>query len=269
MTPENLFTLFNTYLAPLVWKLIGALAIWIIGGWIIKLLGKVLHRSLLLRKVDATLTRYIESIVNVALKILLIIIILGVLGIETTSFAAVLAAVGLAIGTAWGGLLANFAAGAFLITLRPFKVGDVITAAGITGEVKEIGLFATTIDSGDNVRVYVGNNKLFSDSIVNYTATPFRRVDLTAQIAHGVDPQQAIQRLKERVAQIPNVVKDPAPSIEILTFNEWGTVIAVRPYSSNANYWQVFFDTNKAIAEVGAQAGYPTPEQRLAVRQLN
>jgi len=261
------FTSFvSTYIVPLVWKILAAIVIWIVGGWIVKWVGRLVGRSLLARKVDPTLSRYIKSGTTVLLRMLIIIAIFGVLGIETTSFAALLAALGLAIGAALSGLLANFAAGIFMLVLRPFKVGDMISAGGITGDVKEIGMFVTTLDTVDNVRVYVGNNKLFSDSIHNYTTNAYRRVDLVAQLDHSVDPQGAIRLLSERVAAIPNVRPNPAPSVEILTFNERGTVIAVRPFCHNNDYWQVYFDTNRAIAEVGATAGYAVPEAHIATR---
>ena len=124
-------------------------------GWVITLAGGLTSKAMGARNVDPTLTRYTEAVVKVALRIALIIAILGVMGVETTSFAALLAAAGIAIGAAWSGLLANFAAGAFLMVLRPFKVGDMITAGGVTGDVLEIGVFATTLQTGDNVRVYV------------------------------------------------------------------------------------------------------------------
>lgn len=247
------------YLIPVGLKLIGALAVWVIGGWIISAVGGLTSRSLVSQKVDPTLIKYIDSAVRGVLRLVLIIAILGVFGVETTSFAALLAAAGLAIGAAWSGLLANFAAGVFLVVLRPFRVGEWISAAGVTGEVKEIGMFATTLDTPDNVRVTIGNNKLFSDNIVNYSINSVRRVDLKAQIANGVDAQDAIARLGVRVSRIANVASNPAPSVEILEFNPAGTVIAVRPYTNNEHYWQVYFDTNKAIQEVCTEAGYPVP----------
>ena len=261
-------TFVNTFLVPFGWKLAGAAAVWIFGGWVIKLLRAALGRTLLARNVDSTLAKYVEASANVMLKLLLFIAILSVLGIETTSFAALLAALGIAIGAAWSGLLANFAAGLFLMVLRPFKVGDMITAAGVTGDVREIGLFVTALDTVENVRVYVGNNKLFSDTIHNYTTNPHRRVDLTAQLAHSVNPHDAIKRLSAKVAGIPNVLAKPAPSVEILTFTERGAVLAVRPYCHNNDYWQVFFDTNKAINDVGGEAGYAVPESRTAMRNV-
>jgi small conductance mechanosensitive channel len=256
---DQISYLFNLYMVPLVWKLLSAVVVWIVGGWLIQAAQAALGRALAARQIDPTLTKYIEGGANITLRVLVVIAILGVLGIETTSFAALLAAVGVAIGAAWAGLLANFAAGVFLIVLRPFKVGDAIAAGGVTGDVREIGLFVTTIDTADNIRVYVGNNKIFSDSIQNFTANPYRRVDVTAQMAHGVNIYDAIQRLHARVVQIPNVAPSPAPCIEILELDQWGAVLAVRPFCSNAHYWQVYFDVNKAIVDVCTEAGYAVP----------
>lgn len=266
VTQANQFI--TQYLVPFGWKILGAIAVWIVGGWIAKFIGRAFGRALAIRNVDPTLGRYLEVSANVLMKVLVLIAVFGVLGIETTSFAALLAAIGVAIGAAWAGLLANFAAGIFLMTLRPFKVGDMITVAGVTGDVKEIGLFVTALDTVENVRIYVGNNKIFADTIHNYTTNAYRRVDLTAQVAHSVDPYDAIRRLSESVAAIANVLAQPAPSVEILAFNEFGTVIAVRPFCHNNHYWQVFFDANKAIADVGGKAGYATPERRVAMRTL-
>jgi small conductance mechanosensitive channel len=174
----------------------------------------------------------------------------------------------LAIGTAWAGLLANFAAGAFLLVLRPFKVGDFISAGGITGTVHEIGLFVTSFDTPDNVRTFVGNSKIFSDTIQNFTANPFRRVELTAQISGAANPQLAITRLKSRLAEVPNVCKTPAPDVTILTFNPFGPVLAVRPYCHNNHYSQVYFDANMAIREVLGDTAFPAPKYPLAVAEL-
>jgi small conductance mechanosensitive channel len=272
MNPESLVTeathFANTYLIPFGWRILGAIAVWVVGSWVVRFIAAAFGRMLAARHVDPTLGRYLEASANVLMKILVLIAAFGVLGIETTSFAALIAAIGIAIGAAWAGLLSNFAAGIFLMTLRPFKVGDMITVAGVTGDVKEIGLFVTALDTVDNVRIYVGNNKVFSDTIHNYTTNPYRRVDLKAQIAHGVDPHDAIRRLSERVAKIPNVMAQPAPSVQILEFNPMGAAIAVRPYCHNSHYWQVYFDTNKAISDVCGEAGYAIPETRYALRNL-
>ena len=155
--------------------------------------------------VDPTLTKYLGSIVAIALNIVLVLGILGYFGIQTTSFAALLAGAGVAIGVAWSGLLGNFAAGAFMLILRPFKVGDFVSIGGVTGTVHELGLFGTTVITPDNVVTIVGNGKIFGDTIQNFSALPVRRVDRTAQLAKGVDPVDAIARFKAAVARIPNV----------------------------------------------------------------
>jgi len=264
----QLDSLVRVYLLPLGWKLAGAVAVWIVGGWIVRLIRAALGRFLVARHVDATLITYLDASANVLMKVLVLVAVLGVMGIETTSFAALLAAVGVAIGAAWAGLLSNFAAGIFLMVLRPFKVGDFITAGGVTGTVREIGMFVTAIDTPDNVRVHVGNGKVFSDSIQNFSTNAYRRVDLTAQLAHGVDPHDAMARLRARLVRIPNVMPDPAPSVEILTFTPLGPVLAVRPFCNNTHYWQVYFEANRAIAEVGGEAGYPVPNAHYTVRSI-
>jgi small conductance mechanosensitive channel len=240
-------------------KLLGAFALWWAGRWLIGLAVRLIQTALTVRQIDATLQRYLASIIGVVLNIVLVIGILGFFGFETTSFAALLAAAGLAIGAAWSGLLSNFAAGAFLMVLRPFKVGDYISGGGVEGTVRELGLFSTTIIAPDNVVTLVGNGKLMGDTLKNYSAAPYRRVDRLAQIDHGVDPADAIARLKARLSTIPNVLAEPAPDVEILDFNPMGAQLAVRPYCHTDHFWQVWFDTNRVIREEFSRAGYAVP----------
>jgi small conductance mechanosensitive channel len=218
------------------------------------------------QKIDPTLIRYINNTVAAILNIVLVVAILGFFGVETTSFAALVAAAGVAIGMAWSGLLANFAAGVFLIILQPFKVGDFVIAGGVMGTVEEVGLFVTSINTLDNIRNIVGNAKIFGDVIQNFSTNAFRRVDLTAQLSHGVDPHRAIAMLQAGLKKIPNVMTDPAPSVEILTFNLAGPVLAVRPFCNNKDYWQVYFDTNMLIKDSFTTAGFSVPEQHYMVR---
>ena len=246
-------------------KVVGAIVLWVIGRKLIEFGRRMVVRSLKY-PFDQTVATYIGTAVSVILNIALIIAILGFFGIETTSFAALLAGVGVAIGAAWSGLLANLAAGVFLLVLRPFKVGDFISAGGTLGTVDEIGLFVTTMTTLDNVRTFVGNGKVLGDNIQNFTANPYRRVDLVAQLDNSVSHTDAIRLLKERLRRIPNVVAEPAPDVEILTFTPLGPVLAVRPYCHNEHYWQVYFDTNRAIREVGGDAGFPAPQQHVFVR---
>jgi small conductance mechanosensitive channel len=256
----------TTVLTTVGLRLLGAIAIWIVGRWLIALVLRMMGTGLRKQQIDPTLIRYIHSAVAAVLNIVLVIAILGLFGVETTSFAALIAAAGVAIGVAWSGLLSNFAGGVFLVILQPFKVGDFIAASGVAGTVEEIGLFVTTIHTADNVKTIVGNGKIFADTIQNFSANPYRRVELTAQLAHGVDPQAAIALLKPALLQVPNVMGEPAPDVEILTFNLLGTVLAVRPYCNNEHYWQVYFDTNRLIHDTFARAGFPVPEQHYAVR---
>jgi small conductance mechanosensitive channel len=249
-------------------KIAGAIVVWVVGRWLIGLAMRLLSAGLTRQHVEATLIRYLISFLTIALNIVLVVAILGYFGLETTSFAALLAGAGLAIGAAWAGLLSNFAAGAFLLMFRPFKVGDYILAGGVEGTVHEIGLFTTTIHTPDNVVTLVGNTKIFSDNIKNYSANPYRRVELVAQLAHSVDPADAVTRLKPALAQIPNVLAKPEPDVEILAFTERGPVLAVRPYCNNAHYWQVYFDTNEAIRRTFAGAAYPVPEAHIARRAV-
>lgn len=267
MYVETIVSFLSTQGVDFGLKLLGALAAWVIGRWIIGLVLKGFNAAVSRgKKIDSTLAKYLTSILNVVLNIVLVLAILDIFGVRTTSFAALLAGAGLAIGTAWGGLLTHFAAGVFMQVLRPFKVGDFVQAGGITGTVHEVGLFGTTIITPDNVLTIVGNNKVFSESIQNFSALPHRRVECTAKIANSVDANDAIARLKEAVAKIPNVMKSPAPDVEILSFTPEGPLLCVRPYAHTDHYWQVYFDTHKAVVSTFGAAGYPVPETPLAPR---
>jgi small conductance mechanosensitive channel len=251
--------LFLTTATDVGLKVLAAVAFWVIGRWLIGVAVGMVRASLERQKVDPTVLRYVGSIVTVTLNILLVIGILGYFGIQTTTFAALIAAAGVAIGMAWSGLLAHFAAGAFLVVLRPMKVGDFVTVAGVTGTVTELGLFTTIVNTPDNVQTIIGNNKVFSDTIQNFTTNPFRRVDLKCQLSGAADHQAAMALLREKIATIPNVLAEPKVDVEILDFTLVGPVLAVRPYCHNDNYWQVYFDTNRMIREALGEAGFPAP----------
>ena len=216
--------LFITTATDIGLKILGAIAFWVIGRWLINLAVRLVRTSLERQKVDPTVLRYLGSVITVTLNILLVVGILGYFGIQTTTFAALIAAAGVAIGMAWSGLLSNFAAGAFLVVLRPIKVGDFVTIAGVTGTVTEMGLFTTTINTPDNIQTVIGNGKIFGDTIQNYSHNPFRRVDLKCQLAGGADHQAAMALLREKVGAIANVLADPKVDVEILEFNLVGHV---------------------------------------------
>ncbi|WP_296873371.1 mechanosensitive ion channel family protein [Tibeticola sp.] len=269
MNTEVIWTFLSTQGADFALKVLGALAAWVVGRWLIGIVVALIGRALEAgKRVDATLIQYLKSIISVLLTLVLVLAILDIFGVHTTSFAALFAGAGLAIGAAWSGMLGNFAAGVFLQVLRPYKVGDFISAAGVTGTVKELGLFATTIVTPDNVLTVVGNNKVIADTIQNYSAEPYRRVDCVAKVANSVDAQDAIARLRPAIAAIPNVRTTPAPDIEILQFTPEGPLLCVRPYTHTDHYWQVYFDTHKAIVATFGAAGYPVPETPVAHRMV-
>ena len=267
MDTAALKQLLSTTVTELGIKILAALAFWFIGRWLIGRVVAVMRAALNRNHVDPTLIKYLGSIVAVALNITLVLGILGYFGIQTTSFAALLAGAGVAIGAAWSGMLGNFAAGAFMLILRPFKVGDFVSVGGVTGTVHELGLFGTTIVTPDNVLTVVGNGKIFADTIQNFSALPVRRVERTAQLAGGVDPLDAIARFKAAVAKIPNVATDPAPEVNLLDMTLVGPVISVRPYTNTEHYWQVYFDTNEMIVRVCREAGWPAPTPTQIIRQ--
>ena len=268
MNIESIKTFLGTTAIDIALKVLAALAFWIIGRWLIGRVIALMQAAMNRNHVDPTLTKYLGSIIAIALNIALVLGILGYFGIETTSFAALLAGAGVAIGAAWSGLLGNFAAGAFMLILRPFKVGDFVSIGGTVGTVHELGLFGTTIVTPDNVMTLIGNGKIFGDTIQNFSVLPVRRVERIAQLAHGVDPLDAIARLKAAVALIPNVSKDTPPEVNLLDMKLEGPQIAVRPYTHTDHYWQVYFDTNEAIIKVCQEAGWPVPSALHQVRQI-
>jgi small conductance mechanosensitive channel len=259
MDMQGIQQFLSTTLFDLGVKVVAALAFWFVGRWLIARVISLIQAAMNRNHVDPTLTKYLGSIVAVALNIALVLGILGYFGIQTTSFAAMLAGAGVAIGAAWSGLLGNFAAGAFMLILRPFKVGDFVSIGGVVGTVHELGLFGTSIVTPDNVHTLIGNGKIFGDTIQNFSSLPARRVERVAQLAAGVDPIDAIARLKAAVAQIPNISTAMPPEVNLLDMKLEGPVIAVRPYTHTDHYWQVYFDTNEAIVRVCREAGWPAP----------
>ena len=250
---------------PLLLKAVGALVVWFLGRTVIGGFRKVLDMALQRRQLDATLIRYIGSLFTGSLTLLLMIGILGLMGVETTSFAALLAAAGIAIGAAWAGLLANFAAGVFLLVLRPFRVGEEISAAGVVGVVQEIGLFATTLDTGDNLRISVGNNQLFGGNIINYSHHPHRKLTVKVPLVHGAaDVRLLMRAFVERVAVVPGVQEQPTPAVEVVEFTLQGPVLAVGVHCKHTQFGQVQAAVCEAVAELLQAAGYAAPPAQPA-----
>ena len=263
----NVLNLVQGVLVPFLFKLAGAVVIWLVANSLIRLGLRVLRRTFVRSRLDATLISYLINIAGALLRVVLVVAILGFFGVQTASFAALLAGAGVAIGAAWSGLLGDFAAGVFLQLFRPFNVGDQVRAAGVQGVVVEIDMFVTTLTSADNVRCIVPNGKIFSDVIENYSAHPYRRVDLFAQLDPSADVAEAILLLREGLRGVANQYPGLDGTVDLLEINDRGPRLAVRPYAIAGEYGQVLFDTNRMIAEVLQRHGIPVPRAPVVIDQ--
>ena len=243
-------TLVATSVVPFLSKLLGALALWVVGGWLIRLGTRLMRQAMRHSSLDPTMAGYLVNITAVILRVILVVAILGFFGIPTASFAALLAGAGVAIGAAWSGMLGNFAAGVFLQMFRPFSVGDVICAAGVTGTVEEIGMFVSSILAADHVRNIVPNSKLFGDTIQNFSSHAYRRVDLTLQLDQGADVDRAMDLIRGALRGIDHQVEGLAPELVVLEINAWGPKLAVRPYALSSHFVQVRAECNRILAEL-------------------
>jgi small conductance mechanosensitive channel len=253
----------TTTIVPALGRIIIAILAWVIGRRVIGFVIDLLRKNLQKQKMDPTAANYLTSALGVLLTIGLVLGIVSLFGIETTSFAALLAGAGLALGAAVSGLLAHFAAGVLMLIFRPFKVGDAISAGGANGVVKEIGLLTTTLDTADNVRVMVGNNKIFSDNIVNFSANPHRTAITKVEIDGSHDHNQVIKLLENAARAIPNVLATPAPAASIADLKA-GPVIGVAVNCHNDHFIQVSGDLNRVVKETLAanNIGAPVPAMR-------
>jgi len=228
-------------------KLIGAIVVFIIGIWIIKLLIKGFGKMLNKRKTDETLKPFLKSIVGALLKIMLLISVLGMVGIEMTSFIAILGAVGLAVGLALSGTLQNFAGGVMLMIFKPFKVGDYIDAQGYTGIVSEIQIFNTILKSLDNKTIIIPNGGLSTSSMTNYSTEPTRRVDWTFGIGYGDDVSKTKEVIKKLCDEDSRILKNPESFIAVSELGDSSVNFAVRAWVKADDYWGVFFDMNEKV----------------------
>ncbi len=226
-----------------------ALAIFIVGKVIAKLITGLTRKALRRTKADEMLVGFVGNIVYGVLIALVMIAAISHLGVETTSLAAVIAAAGLAIGLALQGSLSNFASGVMIIAFRPFKTGDFVEAAGVSGSVKEISLFNTIILTGDNKTVIVPNGNVIGNSIINYSSQKTRRVDMVFGIGYDDDIKKAKAVLTEIVTKDKRVLKDPAPTVAVSELGDSSVNFVVRPWVATADYWAVYFDTHEAVKE--------------------
>lgn len=242
-------------------KIAGAIVFYIIGTWIIGKLVSIIRKVLLKRDYDASLQTFLLSLVKVVFTILLLITLAGILGVDTTAFSALIVGAGVAIGSALNGTLGNFAGGVMMLIFKPFKVGDMIEAQGITGVVTEQGVFSTTVLTADNKTVYVPNGALSTGVITNYTTYGNLRVDLTMAISAAQDIDQAKQVAIEAMLSHPKVLKQPAPEVSVLKVGDGMTSLAVRPYCVQTDYWDVYFGCTERVKNAWDRAGVegPTP----------
>ncbi|NNC83668.1 MAG: mechanosensitive ion channel [Flavobacteriales bacterium] len=244
-----------------------ALAVLLIGLWIIKLMTKVMRRYMSRSKLDDSLRSFLISIVSNLLKVLLLISVLGMLGVEMTSFIALLGAAGLAIGMALSGTLQNFAGGVMLLIFKPFTVGDLITAQGHTGTVKEIQVFVTILLSPDNKTILIPNGPLSNEDIINFTKEGLIRVDLTIGIGYGEDIKQARKALMAVMEAHELVLREPAPFVGVSELGDSSVNLAVRPYCRPEHYWAVYFDIYEQGKEALDAAGIEIPFPQLDIHQ--
>jgi small conductance mechanosensitive channel len=244
-----------------VWaiKLIGALAILIIGSMVIKFLTGMVRKVMERSKIDQTIVSFLHSIVKISLQIVLWLMVLGNLGVKTTSFIAILGSAGIAVGLALQGSLSNIGAGVLLIILRPFQVGHYISGGGQSGTVDSIGIFYTTLITPDNKKIIVPNSKVASDSITNYSAMERRRVDFTFGISYDDDIKLAKNILNEIVANEERILKDPAPQIVVAELGDSSVNFAVRTWAKASDYWSLYFDMLERVKVTFDEKGITIP----------
>ena len=242
-------------------KAIMAIIIYIVGSYIISLLLRATKKVMIKREVDITLQKFLISLLNWTLKILLIITVIAKLGVETTSFAAILASAGLAVGLALQGSLGNFAGGVLIMLFKPFKVGDLIQAQGETGVVKEIEIFTTKLTGLSNREIIIPNGSLSNGNIINFSSEGTRRVDLVFGVSYDADIKQTKEVLMNVLTSHPKVLKEPAPTVNVLELADSSVNFAVRPWCKTEDYWGVYFDvtenTKIALDKAGIEIPYP------------
>lgn len=244
---------------PCAPKVIGAIIIYIIGRFLINKFVKLTEKGFHRRKLDVSLMKFLTSLVAVTLNILLFLAIAGVLGVNITSFAALLAGAGLAIGAALNGSLGNLAGGVMLMIFKPFSVGEMIEAQGSLGEVIEIGIFNTKIITPDNKIVILPNGALSTGSITNYTAHGNLRVDLSIAIALNVNIEEARKIATAAMLSHPHVLQQPSPEVNILSVEVGMVNLAIRPYTHQANYWDVYFGVQELVKNAFDAHGITLP----------
>ncbi len=249
-------------------KMLGAILVLLLGLWIIRIISKGTGRFLNKRNIDDSLKPFLRTMLSIILKVLLVVSVLGMIGIEMTSFIAILGAAGLAIGLALSGTLQNFAGGVLILILKPFKSGDYIDAAGHSGSVHEIQIFNTILKTPDNKTIIIPNGSLVNASIVNYSAQETRRVDWTFGIAYGDSVEDAQRILNRLISEDDRILKDPAPFMALSELADSSVNIVVRVWAKTSDYWGIFFDMNQKVYNAFNSEGINIPFPQIDVHMV-
>jgi len=246
-------------------KILGAIAIFIIGKWVAKVLTNLFRNALEKSNTDPTLIKFLGDLIYFGLLVLVIIAALGTLGVNTTSFAAIIGAAGLAIGLALQANFSNFGAGVVILFLRPFKIGDFVEAGGATGSVEAIGIFNTTIKTGDNRVIIVPNSNIIGGNIINYSKEPIRRIDLVISVGYDDDLKLVKQTLEEILQSDERILKDPAPGVALAELADSSVNFNVRPWVKTEDYWAVRSNLLEKIKVTFDEKGINIPYPQLDV----
>lgn len=268
---EDILKELQTVVAEYGLQVVGAIVTLIVGIWVAKLLAGITGKVLRKRDVDETLTKFAVSLVKIALITFVIISAVAQVGVQTTSFVAVIGAAGLAVGFALQGSLSNFAAGVMLIIFKPIKVGDFVEGGGSAGSVESVGIFVTTLVTPDNKVVYVPNSTLTGGNITNYSEKDTRRVDMVFGIGYSDDIDKAKKTIEEVLNSDSRILKDPAPQIVVSELADSSVNFNVRPWVNSADYWGVYFDTTEAIKKKFDEQNIsiPFPQRDVHIYQTN
>ena len=244
-----------------------ALVIFLVGRFLIGLINKLAARMMERKHLDASIQSFLKSFINILLTILLLISVVSALGVNTTSFAALLASAGVAVGMALSGNLQNLAGGIIILLFKPYKVGDYVDAQGVSGTVKEIQIFHTILQTVDHKVIYVPNGALSSGSVVNYSLSEDRRIEWSIGVEYGTDAEKVKSTLLSIASADGRILQDPAPFIALSGLGESSVDFVLRAWVKNAEYWDVYFDLNRQIYEVFGQKGISFPFPQMVVHQ--
>ena len=267
----EVWTMIQTSGVDLGIRIVTAIIIFFVGKWVVALVVKGLLKAMQKGDVDTTLRRFVANLVRMVLMLFVIIAAINHLGIQTASLIAVLGAAGLAVGLALQGSLSNFAAGVLIVLFRPYKVGDWIEGAGVSGSVEEVQILTTVLKTGDNKRVIIPNSQIMGSTITNYSANATRRVDLVVGVSYGDDLDKVRKELEDLVATDERILKDPAPTIAVSQLADSSVNFVLRPWVNTADYWAVYFDlterVKKRFDEVGVSI--PFPQQDVYIHNVS